>query len=68
MIRAGIVNKRRGLLSKRRLLILTDYPRLIYADAHRGRIKGSVYFTARMLPEFKDNKHFFIHTVSRTIA
>ncbi|KAI8049204.1 kinase-like domain-containing protein [Syncephalis plumigaleata] len=44
----------------------TNYPRLIYADAHHGRIKGSVYFTARMLPEFKDSKHFFIHTPSKT--
>ncbi|KAI9594900.1 PH domain-containing protein [Syncephalis fuscata] len=66
VLHAGVVYKRRGLFSKRRLLVLTDHPRLIYADDHRGCVKGTIYFTARMLPEFKDPKHFFIHTPSKT--
>src|SRR5579883_1580783 len=63
ILRAGPINKRKGFFSKRRLLILTDFPRLIYVDQEKMSQKGEIYWNPRMVVELKNKKNFFIHTV-----
>jgi 3-phosphoinositide dependent protein kinase-1 len=66
ILRAGRVNKRRGLFSKKRYLILTDRPRLFYcADGAKSSSvpKGEIFWTPKMVPELKGKKQFWIHTV-----
>ncbi|CAG8673728.1 1179_t:CDS:2, partial [Dentiscutata heterogama] len=62
IIRAGPINKRKGLFSKKRLLILTDFPRLIYVDQEKMEQKGEIYWSSRMVVELKTKKTFFVHT------
>ncbi|KAG9295590.1 hypothetical protein G9A89_000955 [Geosiphon pyriformis] len=66
ILRAGPINKRKGLFSKRRLLILTDFPRLIYVDQEKMSQKGEIYWSSRMVVELKNKKNFFIHTPRKT--
>ncbi|KAH8547956.1 3-phosphoinositide-dependent protein kinase 1-like protein [Umbelopsis sp. PMI_123] len=69
ILRAGRVNKRRGLFSKKRYLILTDRPRLFYcADGAKSSSvpKGEIFWTPKMVPELKGKKQFWIHTPHKT--
>ncbi|CAO3668446.1 unnamed protein product [Umbelopsis ramanniana] len=69
IIRAGRVNKRRGLFSKKRYLILTDRPRLFYCEdgAKSSSVpKGEIFWTPKMVPELKGKKQFWIHTPHKT--
>eukprot|EP01137_Pigoraptor_chileana_P029787 Opistho-2@15451 len=66
IIKTGIVNKRKGLFSKRRQLILTDLPRLLYIDTEKMIVKGEIPWSASLQPEFKNARTFFIHTPKRT--
>ncbi|GAB5591925.1 3-phosphoinositide dependent protein kinase-1 [Umbelopsis nana] len=68
ILRAGRVNKRRGLFSKKRYLILTDRPRLFYCeDAGKSSMpKGEIFWTPKMAPELKGKKQFWIHTPHKT--
>ncbi|CAG8454801.1 12550_t:CDS:10 [Ambispora gerdemannii] len=69
ILRAGPINKRKGLFTKRRLLILTDLPRLIYFEQEKQEKmsqKGEIYWSSRMVVELKNKKNFFIHTPQKT--
>eukprot|EP00049_Salpingoeca_infusionum_P018634 m.358068 g.358068 ORF g.358068 m.358068 type:complete len:524 (-) comp18030_c0_seq1:238-1809(-) len=66
IVRTGLVDKRKGLFSKRRQLILTDTPRLIYIDPEALEIKGEIQWSAALHPQFKTMKTFFVHTPDRT--
>ncbi|KAG2173807.1 hypothetical protein INT43_005227 [Umbelopsis isabellina] len=71
ILRAGRVNKRRGLFSKKRYLILTDGPRLFYCedskDTNKSAVpKGEIFWTPKMAPELKGKKQFWIHTPHKT--
>ncbi|ORZ41380.1 kinase-like domain-containing protein [Catenaria anguillulae PL171] len=66
ILRSGFVHKRKGLFSKKRFLVLTDTPRLIYIDADKKVVKGEIPWSMRTVPEQKGSKHFFVHTPGRT--
>eukprot|EP00043_Microstomoeca_roanoka_P019440 m.218731 g.218731 ORF g.218731 m.218731 type:complete len:401 (+) comp16994_c4_seq2:595-1797(+) len=66
IVKTGLVDKRRGLFSKRRQLILTDTPRLIYIDPEALEIKGEIPWSEDVNPQFKNMRTFFIHTPNRT--
>ncbi|CAG8661452.1 9190_t:CDS:10, partial [Acaulospora morrowiae] len=66
IIRSGTINKRKGFFTKKRLLILTDLPRLIYVDQEKMTQKGEIYWSSRMVVELKNKKTFFIHTPRKT--
>jgi 3-phosphoinositide dependent protein kinase-1 len=63
IIKTGPINKRKGFFSKKRTLILTDFPRLIYVDQEKNSQKGEIYWSSRMVVELKNKRNFFIHTV-----
>jgi 3-phosphoinositide dependent protein kinase-1 len=63
MLRSGLVDKRKGLFSKRRVLILTDKPRLIYIDPVERVCKGEIKWTKDLFPRYKNASTFFVHTV-----
>lgn len=70
IIKAGRMVRRRGLFSKKRYLILTDRPRLLYLDEGRelngagGNLRCEIAWTPELLPELKTKSVFVIHTVS----
>jgi len=59
----GLVDKRKGLFAKRRQLILTDRPRLIYIDEEKMIQKGEIPWSDALKPEYKNKRNFFVHTV-----
>jgi 3-phosphoinositide dependent protein kinase-1 len=63
---AGYVIKRKGLFSKRRLLILSDYPRLVYVNVKKMEKRGEIPWSAGLRAELKDGNSFYIHTHSRS--
>ena len=67
IVKTSLIDKRRGLFSKRRQLVLTDTPRLFYIDTESFRLVGEIYLmTEGVTPQFRSQKSFFIHTPDRT--
>jgi 3-phosphoinositide dependent protein kinase-1 len=66
IIKYGFVNKRKGFFARRRMLLLTSTPRLIYIDAAANVKKGEIPFTSELKCEPKNFKIFFVHTPNRT--
>ena len=70
IIRASRVSRKRGLFSKKRFLMLTDRPRLLYLDegpaqdGSGGALRCEIDWNAELLPELKTKSVFCIHTVS----
>ncbi|KAI9256536.1 kinase-like domain-containing protein [Phascolomyces articulosus] len=68
IIRASRVSRKRGLFSKKRFLILTDRPRLLYLDegpaqdGSGGSLRCEIGWNAELLPELKTKSVFCIHT------
>ena len=62
----GPIEKRKGLFAKKRELILTDGPRLIYIDPVGNEVKGEIPWSTALNVEVKNLRTFFIHTPSRT--
>jgi hypothetical protein len=69
IVRAGSVGQRRGLFTKKRYLILTDKPRLLYLDEGRGpdgsggTLRNEIDWSPKLLPELKGSTAFSISTV-----
>lgn len=63
IIKHGFINKRKGLFSRRRMLLLTSTPRLIYIDANANVKKGEIPFDSTLTCERRNFKIFFVHTV-----
>lgn len=69
IVRAGSVGQRRGLFMKKRYLILTDKPRLLYLDEGRGpdgsggTLRNEIDWTPKLLPQLKSSTAFSISTV-----
>jgi 3-phosphoinositide dependent protein kinase-1 len=64
------VNRKGRFTSKKRNLILTNRPRLLYLDEGTdetkldGNLRCEIPWTSRLLPELKGKSTFSIHTVS----
>eukprot|EP00003_Mantamonas_plastica_P018397 TRINITY_DN3012_c0_g2_i3.p1 TRINITY_DN3012_c0_g2~~TRINITY_DN3012_c0_g2_i3.p1 ORF type:complete len:282 (+),score=64.05 TRINITY_DN3012_c0_g2_i3:219-1064(+) len=66
IVHTGLVWKRKGLSIKKRQLILTDFPRLIYIDPVKMDQKGEIVWSDNLRAEMKNNRTFFVHTPQRT--
>jgi len=63
ILRMGPVIKRRRLMNtKKRQLILTNTPRVVYADPLNMEIKGRISFSSISSAVLKDRTHFIIKT------
>ncbi|XP_055847143.1 3-phosphoinositide-dependent protein kinase 1 isoform X2 [Episyrphus balteatus] len=66
ILKKGFVNKRKGLFARRRMLLLTTGPRLIYIDPVQMIEKGEIPWSSELRVEPKNFKIFFVHTPDRT--
>eukprot|EP00818_Percolomonas_sp_WS_P002271 CAMPEP_0117450900 /NCGR_PEP_ID=MMETSP0759-20121206/8718_1 /TAXON_ID=63605 /ORGANISM="Percolomonas cosmopolitus, Strain WS" /LENGTH=516 /DNA_ID=CAMNT_0005243459 /DNA_START=471 /DNA_END=2021 /DNA_ORIENTATION=+ len=66
IIHTSQIVKRRRLSAKKRQLILTDHPRLLYIDTTKNVIKGSIPFTEELRVERRSPRFFNIRTPGRT--
>jgi len=66
ILESGLVWKRKGRSVKKRQLILTNKPRVIYIDTKKMIQKGEIPWSANLRPEAKSNVNWFIHTPKRT--
>jgi len=65
ILKQGILDKKKGLWSRRRMFLLTEGPRLFYVDPKEKRLKGEIRWSADMKTEMKDFRIFFVHTPGR---
>jgi len=61
----GLVLKKKGLFSKKRQLILTDFPRFVYVDPEKLVLKGEIAWSKEIWAEAKNDRLFWIHTPKR---
>lgn len=66
ILKHGLVNKRKGLISRKRVLILTSGPHLFYADPVSKQLKGEIMWSPELRAEAKNFRIFYIHTPDRT--
>lgn len=66
ILKRGLVLKRKGLFSRRRMLMLTTGPHLYYADPETMTLKGEIPWSPELREEPKNFKIFFVHTPNRT--
>ena len=66
IIKNGMVSKKKGLSSKKRLLFLTDKPRMFYMDPKKNVVKGEIEWGAELSPELISPKKFKVHTTGRS--
>ncbi|KAI9251731.1 kinase-like domain-containing protein [Sporodiniella umbellata] len=72
IIKSGRVIRRRGLFSRKRNLILTNRPRLLYLDQGSekdkldGNLRCEIPWTSHLLPELKGRSLFCIHTPEKS--
>ncbi|XP_075557860.1 3-phosphoinositide-dependent protein kinase 1-like isoform X1 [Dermacentor variabilis] len=64
ILKQGLVDKRKGLFARRRMLLLTTGPHLYYVDPQAMVLKGEIPWSTELRPEPKNFKTFFVHTVS----
>jgi len=65
ILKQGILDKKKGLWSRRRMFLLTEGPRLFYVDPKEKVLKGEIPWSADMRTEMKNFKIFFVHTPNR---
>lgn len=68
IIKNGMVSKKKGLSTKKRMLVLTDKPRLFYVDMQKMELKGEIPWSASIegtVPP-KNTKRFDVVTPERT--
>ncbi|KAL0270509.1 UNVERIFIED_CONTAM: hypothetical protein PYX00_007900 [Menopon gallinae] len=66
ILKQGLVDKRKGLFARRRMLLLTLGPHLYYADPVSMVLKGEIPWSEELRVEPKNFKIFFVHTPNRT--
>lgn len=59
----GLVTKKVGFSAKKRQLILTDSPRLIYIDPVKMEQKGEIPWSDALRGDMKSDRNFQIITV-----
>jgi 3-phosphoinositide dependent protein kinase-1 len=59
----GLVVKKVGLSAKKRQLILTDTPRLLYIDPNKLVQKGEIPWSPALRAELRNDRQFHVHTV-----
>jgi hypothetical protein len=65
IIFSGLVRKRRGLLARKRQLLLTSLPRFLYIDPEKMVYKKDITWSKELYAEEIDPQHFWIKTVSQ---
>ena len=65
ILKQGILDKKKGFFSRRRMFLLTEGPRLFYVDPKEKVLKGEIPWSADMKTEMKNFKIFFVHTPNR---
>lgn len=68
ILKQGLIDKRKGLFARRRMLLLTTGPRLFYVDPNNMVLKGEIPWSPELSVEVKNFKIFLIHTVSYLIT
>lgn len=63
ILKQGIVEKRKGLFPRRRMLLLTLGPHLYYVDPATMALKGEIPWSDELKSEARNFKKFFVHTV-----
>lgn len=66
ILKQGFVSKRKGLFARKRMLLLTTGPRLIYIDPAQMVKKGEIPWSEELRVEPKNFRIFFVHTPHRT--
>ncbi|CAI9728956.1 3-phosphoinositide-dependent protein kinase 1-like [Octopus vulgaris] len=66
ILKQGLVDKRKGLFARRRMLLLTEGPHLYYVDPVNKVLKGEIPWSEELKPEAKNFKIYFVHTPNRT--
>ncbi|XP_077290138.1 phosphoinositide-dependent kinase 1 isoform X3 [Arctopsyche grandis] len=66
ILKYGLVDKRKGLFARRRMLLLTTGPRLYYVDPANMVVKGEIPWSEKLRVEPKSFRIFFVHTPNRT--
>jgi len=66
ILKQGLIDKRKGLFSRRRMLLLTVGPNLYYVDPSNMVLKGQIPFGMTLKAEAKNFKNFHVHTPGRT--
>ncbi|GIX69201.1 3-phosphoinositide-dependent protein kinase 1 [Caerostris extrusa] len=66
ILKQGLVDKRKGLFARRRMLLLTTGPHLYYVDPQNLVLKGEIPWSPELRAEAKNFKIFFVHTPRRT--
>lgn len=64
ILKQGLVDKRKGLFPRRRMLLLTTGPRLFYVDPANMVLKGEIPWSPELRVEAKNFRIFLVHTVS----
>lgn len=64
ILKQGLVDKRKGLFARRRMLLLTTGPRLFYVDPVNMVLKGEIPWSPELRVEAKNFRIFLVHTVS----
>jgi len=65
ILKQGILDKKKGLWSRRRMFLLTEGPRLFYVDPKEKVLKGEIPWSAEMRTEMRNFRIFFVHTPNR---
>jgi len=65
ILKQGILDKKKGLWSRRRMFLLTEGPRLFYVDPKEKVLKGTIPWSADMKTEMRNFRIFFVHTPNR---
>ncbi|XP_045450843.1 3-phosphoinositide-dependent protein kinase 1 [Melitaea cinxia] len=66
ILKQGLVEKRKGLFARRRMLLLTTGPRLFYVDPVNMVLKGEIPWSPELRVEAKNFRIFLVYTPNRT--